>query len=107
MFAEMMKDEIREKSLGGVRTKIGMGQPHGGNAPFGLRFMTKAELIAEAIARGEERPRRPGNEYRRVEKDMQLARPDLRTDRCGPQLARDRPHLRGGRKETASRVQTL
>jgi len=74
MIAEMQRDQIRENSLNGVCTKVRMGQPHGGNAPYGLRFVTKAELIAEAIARGEERPRRPGNEYRRVEAEMQRAR---------------------------------
>jgi site-specific DNA recombinase len=74
VIAEVQRKEIRERSKTNVRTKIGMGQPHGGHAPFGLHFVTKAELAARAITRGEQPPRRPGNEYRRVEKDLQFVR---------------------------------
>lgn len=66
LFAEMQKDDIAEKSRSCVTHKVGRGEAHGGRSPYGWRFVTKAELTAEAIAAGLEAPKRPGNMHRRV-----------------------------------------
>src|SRR5215471_7639621 len=73
MIAESMRYDIREKSEYGIRAKIRNREPMGGHPPFGLRFITKAEMVARAIARGETPPRRPGTAFERVEEHMALA----------------------------------
>ena len=67
LFAEITKDEIAEKSRKGVRIKVMQGKPQGGGAPYAYRFVTKGELVADAIRRGEEKPKRPGNAFARIE----------------------------------------
>src|SRR5882672_10078949 len=72
MFAEFQKDEIQEKSRTGVEQKIRQGLAHGGGSPFGWRFVTGAELTVQAMNEGREKPRRPQNVHKRVEKDIQI-----------------------------------
>ncbi len=75
IFAEAMKDEISQKSREVVKFKVAeKRQPHGGRGPYGLRFVTKAELAQRAVDRGEDRPRRPGNELEREETKLALVR---------------------------------
>src|SRR5215471_9034721 len=72
MIAESMRYDIREKSEYGIHAKIRNREPMGGHPPFGFRFVTKAMMIARAIARGEPSPRRPGTAFERVEEHIQL-----------------------------------
>ena len=73
MFAEMVRDEIQEKSRAGVQTKVrDRNLAHGGKSPYGWRFVTAAELAAEAIRNGLEPPKgKPENVHRRVEEHIQ------------------------------------
>jgi site-specific DNA recombinase len=55
LFAEITKDEIRQKSHDGTMQKLKEGKPHGGHAPYGFRFVTLAELQADALRDGKTR----------------------------------------------------
>jgi site-specific DNA recombinase len=71
MMAEMQRDSIAVKSQDGVKTKIEKGLAHGGQSPFGYHFVTKLEIAAEALNRGEKVPEgKPQNTHKPVPPDM-------------------------------------
>jgi len=74
MIAEYQADEIREKSRGGVLTKIQKGLAHGARAPFGWRFVTGLELAAQAMKEKRAVDQKPQNYFAAVIEDQATVR---------------------------------
>jgi hypothetical protein len=51
-IAEAQRDSIIEKSKAGMAQKIRNGLPQAPRSPYGFHFVTKLELMAEAMQAG-------------------------------------------------------